>query len=222
MMSSFILAALCVFALILVVVFGFINYKSQFNENEDEVESYSFLNCFPYEMQDNPKMKYSLIFRLAASLLGASIAVFGIYQFLIEFIYKGILIHNIILALLFIINGLSIFLLNVLTMKNYKAHLVFASLLFVLTILLNFYLGYFVIIDLYEMYHEVYIYIFFIIGVTLLISIFVTPLKKWMYLAKVEKDGEISYKRKRIAILPIMEWIFIFVNILLCIIISFM
>ena len=39
--------------------------------------------------------------------------------------------------------------------------------------------------------------------------------ERLVYLEKEEVDGRITYHRKRISILPFMEWIFILVNVLL-------
>ena len=41
-----------------------------------------------------------------------------------------------------------------------------------------------------------------------------------MYLEKEEKDGTVRYYRKRISILPIMEWIFLLSNVLLIILLT--
>ena len=41
-----------------------------------------------------------------------------------------------------------------------------------------------------------------------------------MYLEKEEKDGTVKYYRKRISILPFMEWIFLSANVLLIIILT--
>ena len=63
-------------------------------------------------------------------------------------------------------------------------------------------------------------YVLFVIAAGLLASLIFTPLKKWMYLEKEEKDGTVRYYRKRISILPIMEWIFLLSNVLLIILLT--
>ena len=70
------------------------------------------------------------------------------------------------------------------------------------------------------MYNTALAYVLFVLGASLLASLIFTPLKRWMYLEKEEKDGTVKYYRKRISILPFMEWIFLSANVLLIIILT--
>ena len=49
---------------------GIANYNSRYSDLPQK-DGYSFLNQFPYELQNNETMKYSSIFRVIAALFGA-------------------------------------------------------------------------------------------------------------------------------------------------------
>jgi len=216
-MIKYILALLFILMFVVMLIVGMGNYNSRYSDLPQK-DSYSFLNQFPYELQNNETMKYSAIFRIIAALFGAAFAVFGVYLFIFKDMYSTVkIMHDYVLGILFVICGVSIFSIFTLSLKKYRQHLIMTSILFASTITLFAYLGFFVFVDPRELYHLSLGIICFIIAAALLTSLFVTPLKKWMYLEKEEVDGRITYHRKRISILPLMEWIFIFVNVLLVI-----
>ena len=214
---------LFVFLLILLsgislIVFGLLNYAS-INNGEYQNEKFSFLNQFPYELTSNDTSKYQLLVKLLAAIFGGSFAVFGIYQFIGLNMYGAKIVNDYVLGVIYILIGVSIFLEFVWTLKDYKKHIITSASMFSLTIGLCFYLGYFVIVDPRLTFHSSLIYICFGLGLILLVTLIVLPFKKWMYLEKKEEDGSISYQRKKVAILPFTEWMFILINIIICLII---
>ena len=208
-MIKYIISLIIILFAIGVVVLGIVNYNSRYSELPNK-DSFSFLNQFPYEMQDNETMKYNLPFKLLTALFGASYAVFGMYLFFFSNAYGSI----------FIILGISIFCNFVISLKNYRQHLFNISLLFALTVINYIYLGFFILLGVRPLYNTALAYVLFVLGASLLASLIFTPLKRWMYLEKEEKDGTVKYYRKRISILPFMEWIFLSANVLLIIILT--
>ena len=199
------------------VFVGIGNYNSRYSDLPQK-DGYSFLNQFPYELQNNETMKYSTVFRVIAALFGASFIVFGVYLFMFKDMYNTVkIMHDYVLGTLFIVDGVAMFSIFTLTLRKYRQHLIMTSTLFASTITLFAYLGFFVFVDPREIYHLSLGIISFIVAAALLATLLITPLKKWMYLEKEEVDGRITYHRKRISILPFMEWIFILVNVLLVI-----
>lgn len=214
-MIRYILALIFILLFVVMIFVGIANYNSRYSDLPQK-DGYSFLNQFPYELQNNETMKYSSIFRVITALFGASFIVFGVYLFMFKDMYNVIkIMHDYVLGILFIIDGVSMFSIFTLTLKKYRPHLIMTSLLFASTITLFAYLGFFVFVDPREIYNITLGIISFVIAAALLVSLIVTPLKKWMYLEKEEVDGRITYHRKRISILPFMEWLFILVNVLL-------
>ena len=79
-------------------------------------------------------MKYNLLFKIIASLVGACYAVFGMYLFFFVDPYAFKSITEVILGIIFIVIGLNIFFEFSITLKNYKMHLISSSSLFALTV----------------------------------------------------------------------------------------
>ena len=61
-MIKYIISLIVILLAIGVVVLGIVNYNSRYSELPNK-DSFSFLNQFPYEMQDNETMKYNLPFK---------------------------------------------------------------------------------------------------------------------------------------------------------------
>lgn len=219
-MLSCILGLVFVFLFVLTIVIGIVNYNSRYSDTPDK-EPFSFLNQFPYELQDNETMKYNLIFRIIVALMAGSYILFGINEFFFVNLHEIKLAHDYILGIIFIIIGLSMFFSFVLNLKRYNEHLIVSSILFGLTVVLCAYLGFFILIDERELYSPILAYIMFVIAALLLATLIISPLKRWMYLEKEEKDGRVTYHRKHISILPLIEWIFLVVNVLIVILITF-
>ena len=125
-MIKILIGSLFTALVIILIVLGLVNYNSRYSDTPDK-DKFSFLNQFPYELQDNPTMKYNLIFKIFASLVGASYAVFGMYLFFFVDPYAFKSITEIILGIIFIIIGVNIFFEFNITLKNYKLHLITSS-----------------------------------------------------------------------------------------------
>lgn len=226
-MIKILIGSLFTALVIILIVLGLVNYNSRYSDTPDK-DKFSFLNQFPYELQDNPTMKYNLIFKIFASLVGASYAVFGMYLFFFvdpyPYTFKNI--TEIVLGIIFIVIGVNIFFEFNISLKNYKLHLITSSSLFALTVCNYVLVGYYILFNGYVLVEAsnqfpiALSYVLFVIAAGLLASLIFTPLKKWMYLEKEEKDGTVRYYRKRISILPIMEWIFLLSNVLLIILLT--
>ena len=218
-MIKYIVSLIFIFLSVCIVILGIMNYNSRYSDTPDK-EPFSFLNQFPYELQDNPTMKYNFLFRIIAALLGGSYICFGCYLFWFKDMYGLKNIHDYILGVLMTVNGIAIFSEFVITLKAYRKHLMFTSLLFSLTVMIYAYLGFYVLIDARKLHPQILAYIVLILAAALLASLIFTPLKRWMYLEKEEEDGRITYHRKRLSILPFMEWIFLASNVLLIILLT--
>lgn len=212
-MNKLVFALICLVLLVVVVVFGVFNYNSRKTEDFNK-ESFSFLNQFPYEMQNDNTMKFSPFFRIIASLFGACIATFGIYLFIIDMNYYDRMLPGYISSVLFLIIGLATYMQFVVSLKYYRIHLIVSSLVFALTVINYIICGVFILTE-GQTYSNVLAYVLFVIALALLIVLIVTPLKKWMYLEKEEKDGTTRYYRKKLSILPFMEWLFMLSNVIL-------
>lgn len=218
-MTSILLMIITVVLAIGLIALGLFNYNSQF-ENNVERESYSFLNMFPYELQDKPKMKYSLFFRFVVVLFSISIIVFAFLEFFFLNIDGFKTIHDYLIGSLLSLLGITIIGIFHLDLTKYKFHLLSTSLLFTLTFILYVYVGLFTFIDPRSTYNEALGYILFIIAGCILLTLIFSPLKRWMYLEKKEENGQITYHRKHLSILPFMEWIFLGLDVLLIILIA--
>ena len=69
-------------------------------------------------------------------------------------------------------------------------------------------------------YNEILAIVLFVIAGILLLTLIISPLKKWMYLEKKEENGIITYHRKKLSILPFMEWVFLGADLLLVILLA--
>ena len=218
-MIKILIGSLFTALVIILIILGLVNYNSRYSDVPDK-DRFSFLNQFPYELQDNPTMKYNLLFKIIASLVGACYAVFGMYLFFFVDPYAFKSITEVILGIIFIVIGLNIFFEFSITLKNYKMHLISSSSLFALTVCNYALFGYYILIEKSNQFPIALSYVLFVVAAGLLASLIFTPLKRWMYLEKEEKDGTVKYYRKRISILPFMEWIFLSANVLLIIILT--
>ncbi len=218
-MISLILMLITVVLAITVVVFGLYNYQSQFVNPLDK-ENFNFLNEFPYEMQDNEKMKHNSIFRILVSLYSSSFLVFGLNEFFFLSIEGSKSVHDYIIGSIFVVTAIATLCLFMLDLTKYKQHLFITSVIFTLTVILYVYCGLFVYIDFRHTYNEILAIVLFVIAGILLLTLIISPLKKWMYLEKKEENGIITYHRKKLSILPFMEWVFLGADLLLVILLA--
>ena len=67
-MIKILIGSLFTALVIILIVLGLVNYNSRYSDTPDK-DKFSFLNQFPYELQDNPTMKYNLIFKIYSLLI---------------------------------------------------------------------------------------------------------------------------------------------------------
>lgn len=218
-MIKYIISLILILILVALIVVGIVNYNSRYSDTPDK-ESFSFLNQFPYELQDNSTMKYNFAFRMLASLFGAVFASFGIYLFYFRDIYLYKSLAEYISGIIFIVVGIAMYLSFVLTIKNYKVHLINTSILFSFTMINYIIVGIYILTDISHTYSNGLAYMLFVFAILMLLSLIFAPLKRWAYLEKEDKDGTIHYFRKKLSILPFMEWVFIVSNVLLVILLT--
>lgn len=218
-MIKYIISLVLILILVSLIIVGVLNYNSRYSSTPDK-DSFSFLNQFPYELQANETMKYNLVFRVLASLFGACFAAFGMYVFYFKDItmYKGLAEY--FSGAFFIVLGISMYLTFVLSINNYKLHLANTSIMFSFTMINYVVVGIYIITDIRNTYSNGLGYLLFVVAICLLASLIFTPLKRWAYLEKEEKDGTVHYYRKKLSILPFMEWIFIISNVLLVVLLT--
>jgi len=220
-MIKFILFLLLVLFGGLTIAVGLVNYKYRQGENRD-IENFSFLNQFPYEMQGENDMKYSLLVRLFATLFSLTFAVFGLMTFWLHDTGEYKPFSDYFISVIFLLLACSFISEFIITLKNYKIHLLSSSVVFGGTVVSYIFIGVYLLLRPdSEMFHASLAYVLLIIGAVLLLSLIIAPLKRWMYLEKEEKNGVITYHRKHLSILPFMEWIFIFANIVLVALLTF-
>lgn len=217
-MNKLLLMGIILALFIVLIIVGIINYNSRKSE-EINKDSFSFLNQFPYEMQNNETMKYTFIFKIIASLFGGLFAVYGFYLFVMDIPTVSKILPGYISTVLFLIVGLSIYMQFVISLKYYRIHLLVSALSFGLTVINYVTCGIYILTEAHT-YSSVLAYFLFVIALALLIVLIVTPLKRWMYLEKEEKDGTTRYYRKKISILPFMEWLFILSNVILVVLLG--
>ncbi|MCF0116827.1 MAG: hypothetical protein HUJ61_02115 [Bacilli bacterium] len=185
---------------IALIIVGRLNYKIYYGT------AFSFLNLFPFEMNDKPRMKMNILFRLLLSLFafsfcGPFIFMFGSYQ---DILIKTIIAFATVLSL----SMMSIFMID---MRFYKAHISAAAIFFILSIAFDFLVGYVYLVIVIIPTYQAFPYIMFGSSFIKLLLILNPKLAKWMIITVNEK-GEAS--RPRICSLVLTEWIFVILNIL--------
>ncbi len=218
-MIKFILLLVVVLFALASVIIGIVNFNSRYSNTPDKY-SYSFFNQFPYEMQDDTSMKYSWLLKLMVTLFSLSYALFGIYSFWLDGLdgYKPI--SDYMISVIFILIAFSIISEFFITLKNYKLHLIASSILFSGTCALYIYIGLYVLLSFKNNYHTSLAYLLLVLGGVMLVSLFIAPLRRWIYLEKEDKNGEVVYHRKKFSILPFMEWAFMAMDIVLVILLA--
>ena len=191
-----------IFAILLVV--GRNNYL------EYTKDKFDFRSKFPYEMQDKSYFKYNWQVRFLALFFCLSLALFAVNAFDMR--------HASSLSLaigVMILNAIVTMLLFFVSMKNASLHMILAIAQFALTFLsyafVSNYVYFFNALD-YPLFLGIVSSVFVLVILLLLIN---PKLYRWMYLDKVEENGEIVIKRPKILLLAFYEWIFMLLTIIL-------
>lgn len=186
------------------VIVGLINY------HQSNRKTFNFLNHFPFEMINNPKMKLSLPLRFIMVIFAAVDAVFAITTFMIG----SQLMISTLLAIVLVLNSFFIFTLFVSDMRFYKVHLAIDSIFFILNIIAYALLGYYIIRHPSPLFDNALMYISFGIAIILLLMLGVSSLGKWAYLKKETlEDGSTTFSRGKVIVLALYEWIFLLMHL---------
>ncbi len=179
----------------LVILFGKMNYQSLYKE------PYSFLNHFPYEMNDNYKMKINNYFRLVTVIMGVS-SIFLQITLLTDFA----IISHILPLIIGCLTSIFLMTLFFVTMKRVEAHMFIVTLATSFNILSFLAFCYFLYATpLFIKGKIVYLIIAIVLALINAITIFSPFLKRWSQLDKDEEKEE--YKRPKVISLAIMEWL---------------
>ena len=195
-----VLVVIYLVVLAVTVIVGASNYNSLSSSK------YSFLNCFPFEMNDKPRMRFNFLFRCLLALLAAAYAVPVIFMLKDNdiFLIRSVMILGIFLAL----SMISIFLID---LRYYKTHCVAAIFFFILSVAFNGFVGYTILIFPQYRLYKIFPFIMFALSL-LIIGLVLNPkLKQWMRLA-VDENGNLQ--RPRISLLAFTEWLVILIDTL--------
>ncbi len=198
---GYLIMALCVVvAFIFVILFGTLNYKMTYQKK------YSFLQNFPYEFNDNIRMKLRPLMIILYGTFIAVLASFYIYVFK----DLGYTIYKIEIALGALVSLLTLVLFMVRILTD-QIHVILSSIYFAMSTIHTAFLGYANLVFNIYVINDALPYLLFALCLIQLILIFNPKLKKWMNLETDENGMEI---RPKIFILAFTEWLFLFINVL--------
>lgn len=210
-MINIVLLIICLLGFISTMIVGRINYK------QNKQEKYSYLNQFPYELQNNSLMKYNFYYRFTLSLFFSSLMVLALFTFL----FSGIIFLEKVFAIILVLNSLFTYLMMTTDMKNYKVHVLASVMVFTLTIASYLFMSYLQFRHPDNNFYQPLIYVCLVIGIILICLVFLPYLKKWMYLKKnKDANGNEVFSRGKVFFLSLIEWIFILSEVLFYILIT--
>lgn len=210
-MINIILLIICLLGFISSMIVGRINYK------QNKQEKYSYLNQFPYELQNNSLMKYNFYYRFTLSLFFSSLMVLALFTFL----FSGIIFLEKVFAIILVLNSLFTYLMMTTDMKNYKVHVLASAMVFTLTIASYLFMSYLQFRHPDNNFYQPLIYVCLVIGIILICLVLLPYLKKWMYLKKnKDANGNEVFSRGKVFFLSLIEWIFILSEVLFYILIT--
>ena len=208
MIPVFIILFIAIFLFIATTIFSRLYYK-KINK-----KSYSFLNCFPYELNLNDEGKYNVGLNILFVL--SLLFLLGFFVILDMYLTYDKLTIAFIAFVVFI--GLFGFSFNLFYgMRNVKTHLLFSSLLFISTLVVLVGIAYFGIYHLfdkntpeYDIKKIVVGFVSFAIFIFYLALILSKRLRDWAEMEEVHnEDGTINYVRPKVFPLALYEWLFI-------------
>ncbi|MCH5171967.1 MAG: hypothetical protein J1F31_04005 [Erysipelotrichales bacterium] len=193
-----------------VMIFSILCCVGRSNYLEYTKEKFDFRSHFPYEMQDNQHFKYNWQVRFLSLFFALAHSLFAVNAFdmsnasSLSFVIGVMILNAIVMMLVFIV-----------PMRKASLHMALAIIQFGLTFLS------YALVSNYVFFFNTQGYPLFlgiassVIGVGILLSLINPKLYRWMYLDKVEENGEIVLKRPKVMMLALYEWIFMFLTILL-------
>lgn len=200
---------------IISLAIGIISYVN------DKKKMYSFLGMFPFELRSDSNSLFNLIFRIALAFSIGAMAIDSLYLlinnltsvFLTKSLGYLLIVTSIVLITMFIVN-----------FKSLNAHVIGSSIFITLVFVDYLLFGYIALINVNDNFFLYQGIIAIVISIILLFIAVYPSLSSWYKMKKVknEKTGEEEYKRKRVNILALLEWIsiFLFVSIYVLITLS--
>ena len=180
------------------MMFPLFTYKK-----EDKKLSFSFLNCFPYEVVTNYRERIWIL------VVGAIFVMFAGQTYIATFVqchnsmYQSVMYLAIVSYIVFLGNfsfGLD----------HYKTHIIMDLVSFLTQIGAS--VSLFIAVIPNNVYpgeiNSIIAIIMGVVGILLFLLLFIPQLKKWMYLDKCENNGKTIYVRPKYCALAIVEWIF--------------
>jgi hypothetical protein len=188
----------------------FLGYKAK----EKGGEGYSFLSGFPYELYGDSREVYPLFARIGEGIallsdVGLPLALLVSYRSSLQGTTPSYLAGLLIFAFLF---ALSYLFMTIIPASNEKAHLsLFFSSAALSTLSLSMD-GLFLIVLIRSLSGKEMLYILvgflFALALATILLPFHPKMKRWAELERVsEKDGTVSFRRPRVFILALQEWL---------------
>lgn len=196
--------------IVTLIIFVALIFIGKANYSEVTKDKFKLLSMFPYEMQNNIKAKYNWPVRVVALCFALAMSLFAINAFSMGFpsvlsaAVAAMIINAIVMMLLFFVD-----------MRRAFLHVALAVLQFCLTFLSYAFVANYVFFVKSNEYPLVLGIICLVILVVIILLMTNPKLFRWMYLEKVEENGEIVLKRPKVMVLPTYEWLFMGLSILL-------
>lgn len=196
------------FSFALVILFGQKNYEAFYHKK------YSFMNCFPYEMNDKRRMPINNYFRLVVVLMITSALFLEIS--LLSTIHN---ISHILLLIISIFASLFLMTLFFISMQRIEVHMAVVTLAYSFSILTFIAFGYYLYMTpFYIQGRWIYIIISLALALMEIIIIFSPKITNWAKLEK--KEGQEEYSRPTFVALASAEWLlFVFQGLYLILLI---
>lgn len=194
---SLLTCAALVMSLICILIFGYANYKDYYHKK------INFLQTFPYEMGDQPKMKITNFLRLVIALFVVSATMLQVHL-----LGSISLFSHISLMIVGSLASMSIATLFLIPMRNIKLHIGFFSISYTFTILSFIHFAYFLkTTPFFIPGAEIYFWISLLFIALQIGLLFSSHLKKWYVLERVEEENEVKYVRPKVLYIALLEWL---------------
>lgn len=202
---------------LLFLIIYLVNVRSFKDEYGDK---FSFLRHFPFELDQDKKGDHKFIYRAMLILIFALMGVSYVLALKDYFQYTTL---TYVISIFGILSYLSLFFLAIIDTRFVKIHLIIFGLNFLSTLVnilsIIFFAFYFIdwkiptAFDYPNWLGYIIVAFAILFVITLLIIMFNPKLKDWAKLEKqVNGDGTISYRRGKVFILALSEWLTILIN----------
>lgn len=202
---------------LLFLIIYLVNVRSFKDEYGDK---FSFLRHFPFELDQDKKGDHKFVYRAMLILIFALMGVSYILALKDYFKYTTL---TYVISVFGILSYLSLFFLAIIDTRFVKIHLIVFGLNFLSTLVnilsIIFFAFYFIdwkiptAFDYPSWLGYIVVAFSIIFVIALLIIMFNPKLKYWAKLEKqVNSDGTISYRRGKVFILALSEWLTILIN----------